>query len=639
MSDFLPADTTASPAASPFRCLPPRSPASSPRTPTKPATRPFSSASGTRPRALADDHSAHPPKPSTDKFALGLSLRSGPGHALPPSPAARRSSAARMSCNEVSPATRTTRFGFPIHRPLAHQSGHAPARTSRCPPPLAHLPGPSSFNDPPSLSSSLDSPTPSVLSLPTPHSKRSLTHARTRSALAAPTSLSVSVCSSVLSDCPQWEPSTPSPSPLSHATRSTRLLSHWSPHSRTASSVRRGLLPLPPRPTLAMSMHVYAPSPVLSNGTSPHTARPRSRSRPETASRPSSPLTSSVPLPQRPPMPRPPSRSERLLRDTLRRAEEQERIHNPVPFFSTPASPIAHGHHLPAAAPGGRRHRRATSSSSSSYDHFEDTVDEESPEEDERLWRTNRTVSSPTRPHHKDSVARNPPASPSLARVQLQRSPKTSPSIPTRRLHSQSVSHPAAPARIAADMENMSLTPHEAVLRKRLETMLKTQSRRAGSIERREYDGGLSSGSGDSMSSSRNMSGEGDFFFGPARDLSHTSLSSADRPMPLPSKHHTPRGSHKPASSRKGSSASSNGPLTPPPSPPFNAREAAAQCGAMDGYVSFATIEGLGVPDGSDEEEEDASSRSRWFQWLHLAGKAHEGDHVRQRSEASSTSR
>ena len=57
----------------------------------------------------------------------------------------------------------------------------------------------------------------------------------------------------------------------------------------------------------------------------------------------------------------------------------------------------------------------------------------------------------------------------------------------------------------------------------------------------------------------------------------------------------------------------------------------------MDGYVSFANIEGLGIPEGSDEDtDEDAKSRSRWFQWLQLKSN---NDHARHRSENSSVSR
>lgn len=68
-----------------------------------------------------------------------------------------------------------------------------------------------------------------------------------------------------------------------------------------------------------------------------------------------------------------------------------------------------------------------------------------------------------------------------------------------------------------------------------------------------------------------------------------------------------------------------SGPLTPPPTPPFNARTAAEQLKKMDGYVSFANIEGLGCPDDLDgeneEEEEDRNRGARWLKWLSL-GKA-----------------
>ena len=67
-------------------------------------------------------------------------------------------------------------------------------------------------------------------------------------------------------------------------------------------------------------------------------------------------------------------------------------------------------------------------------------------------------------------------------------------------------------------------------------------------------------------------------------------------------------------------------PLTPPPSPPFNAVTAAEQCRAMDGYVSFANIAGLGVPAGEDEEEAaEAAPHSRWLKWLSLGSRHAEG--------------
>ncbi|KAH9895191.1 hypothetical protein C8Q73DRAFT_790358 [Cubamyces lactineus] len=462
-----------------------------------------------------------------------------------------------------------------------------------------------------------------------------------------------------------------------------------------------------------MSLQVHAPTPVMSTGavsTPPSSTRPRSRSRPAASSRPSSPLTSSVPLPQRPPMTRPPSRSERLLRDTLRRAEEQERmlVSQPAPSFTLSPSPSSANIppavaqmfatcRLPAASHGGRRHRRNTSSSiqsESSCDYFEgDALEEGSQEDDEDaewLWQANNvgSLSStssghgyghayyPNQPAHgriAESVPYGTPASPSPARAQLQRAAKSSPAVPRRHSHSQSVSHVAAhpPTRPSVDDERHGcschqpgapLTPHEVVLRSRLEGVLKHAQKggsRTRSIERREVDPGLSSGSGNSMASSRNLSGEGDFFFGANGDSSLTSLSSNEskttpytkprasvpssprRPhasLQMPSHPAPSRPSHghrqpsSPASSRDGVS-----PLTPPPSPPFNVRQAAAQIKGMDGYISFATIEGLGVPEGSDDEsEEDAKSRSRWFQWL-TSGKGAAVDRSRGRSESSSS--
>lgn len=452
-------------------------------------------------------------------------------------------------------------------------------------------------------------------------------------------------------------------------------------------------------------MQIHAPTPVLSTQPMspplPSGTRSRSRSRARSSSRPSSPLTSSVPLPQRPPMPRPPSRSERLLRDTLRRAEEQERLLNPTPSLfglspsvPNPNLPAAHMFgpcRLPAAAHGGRRHRRNTSSSvqsDSSCDYFDgEVLDEESPEDEEDNvwpWRADGAASSSSNSsghgHHPtrvvsygraDSVL---PVPPSPARVQLQRAAKSSPSVPRRHSHSQSLTHP--PSRASIDAEH-SITPHEAVLRSRLEGVLKNakvQDRRPRSVERQDPESGFSSGSGNSMASSRNLSGEGDFFFGASGDVSITvsyTLGGADPPWtfiqsnltslkPNEARHKlvasatssprrdqrhlymapstSPRSAHKHLSSQKSGSSGNASPLTPPPSPPFNARVAAAQCRTMDGYISFANIEGLGVPDGSDEEtDEDAKSRSRWFQWLHLSGKNAIHDRTRGRSESASS--
>lgn len=470
-----------------------------------------------------------------------------------------------------------------------------------------------------------------------------------------------------------------------------------------------------------MSMQIHAPTPVLSTRPNspppPFNARGRSRSRAGSTSRPSSPHNSTAPPPQRPPMPRPPSRSERLLRDTLRRAEEQERLMNPTPSLFGLAPPPSNippnvaqmfgTCRLPAAAHGGRRHRRNTSSSvqsDSSCDYFDgEVVDEESPgdEDNEWLWRANTTVSPnpaaqrysnaytlarPMPSSNVESIPYGTPTSPSPVRMPLHRAAKSSPSVPRRHAHSQSVSHvaghPPSKAAIDADRSGRTVTPHEAVLRSKLEGVLKNaqaQDRRTRSAERRDVDSGFSSGSGNSMASSRNRSGEGDFFFGAGGDVSApvsccSSLDGADRPRhlsqssltSLSSNEHakyrsgpsvpsspgltarhlhmppppSPRSTRRPLSTQKYASSRGVSPLTPPPSPPFNAHQAAAQCKAMDGYISFANIEGLGVPDESDDEtDEDVKSRSRWFQWLHITGKTAPTDRARGRSDSSSASR
>ena len=137
------------------------------------------------------------------------------------------------------------------------------------------------------------------------------------------------------------------------------------------------------------------------------------------------------------------------------------------------------------------------------------------------------------------------------------------------------------------------------------------------------------------MASSRNMSAERDWFSevrhlfpprgyieltSPPTLLPHmqspsefvmtgysTTRTRASTNAPAPrTRHHR---SASTASTSLRSADSPNGPLTPPPTPPFNARAAAAQCRAKDGYVSFADIEGLGVPGGEDGELDRGAQR------------------------------
>ncbi|KAG9080934.1 hypothetical protein FRC07_014731, partial [Ceratobasidium sp. 392] len=52
-------------------------------------------------------------------------------------------------------------------------------------------------------------------------------------------------------------------------------------------------------------------------------------------------------------------------------------------------------------------------------------------------------------------------------------------------------------------------------------------------------------------------------------------------------------------------STTSPSPITPPPSPPFDANRIALQLRDREGYVSFADVQGLGVPHDADEDDVD----------------------------------
>lgn len=98
-------------------------------------------------------------------------------------------------------------------------------------------------------------------------------------------------------------------------------------------------------------------------------------------------------------------------------------------------------------------------------------------------------------------VAYGTPSSPSPARARLQCSAPSAPHI-GRDSHAQTRSPERA--------------PHDAVLRHKLEGVLrgaKEQERRGKSTERRHREAGSSSGSGNSMASSRNLSAESDLFY------------------------------------------------------------------------------------------------------------------------------
>ena len=59
-----------------------------------------------------------------------------------------------------------------------------------------------------------------------------------------------------------------------------------------------------------------------------------------------------------------------------------------------------------------------------------------------------------------------------------------------------------------------------------------------------------------------------------------------------------------------------------PSSPSFDARTASAMCRRIDGYVSFANVEGLGSPPEDDIESVEAGRHHAWLKWLGLKQEA-----------------
>lgn len=177
--------------------------------------------------------------PSSSKvrdFSPRNSMSDAVGHAsepfaaqTPPTKSKVRSySGARLSNNEISPAFRFGGVGCRMPGSQVHQSQHAPNGCTTRLRPRTEVPS-VSLNEPPSLSSSLTSPAPSLSTPPTPQSQRSLVRDRRRSAFVIP---SASVASfrtdstSFGAAQPRCERYTPSPSPLSHASREPRTGSH-----------------------------------------------------------------------------------------------------------------------------------------------------------------------------------------------------------------------------------------------------------------------------------------------------------------------------------------------------------------------------------------------------------------------------
>ncbi|CEL61012.1 hypothetical protein RSOLAG1IB_04251 [Rhizoctonia solani AG-1 IB] len=67
--------------------------------------------------------------------------------------------------------------------------------------------------------------------------------------------------------------------------------------------------------------------------------------------------------------------------------------------------------------------------------------------------------------------------------------------------------------------------------------------------------------------------------------------------------------------SRTSPAMSRSSPITPPPSPPFDAKRIALQLRDREGYVSFADVQGLGIPNEELDTVDDRSRAKWWSLW------------------------
>ncbi|KAF8898082.1 hypothetical protein CPB85DRAFT_191633 [Mucidula mucida] len=185
-------------------------------------------------------------------------------------------------------------------------------------------------------------------------------------------------------------------------------------------------------------------------------------------------------------------------------------------------------------------------------------------------------------------IMSSPSRSEKMLRDMLSSAPPSPPTPRHRRRHSTPA---AATACCEQEREDVMLSPHEQVLRVRLERVLMERV----SVLHAIHDPFLNIAQSHSRSVSR------------SRSQTHGGNSSPKTslltPPPTP-----PRDQPSPSASSDSSSSSSADelPMTPslPPTPSrkFNARTASLQCRLIDGYVSFAAIEGLGAPPDPPEE-------------------------------------
>jgi hypothetical protein len=289
---------------------------------------------------------------------------------------------------------------------------------------------------------------------------------------------------------------------LDHTARSTKLglltpprSSHQRQHSHYHfPSAPPSFLTTPTRckPTLAMSI-LYAPSTSTSPAPSVRDAR-RSRSPVVYSPRPTSPTMprrNSIQQQQQELIPRPPSRSERLLRDTLMR-DELERCNAVLPPLPPPPPPPPHHAYSHS--------RRGSYSCENGY---EDDTDDEPWAQGSFLFRTTPLMGSTgpgvglvrtkstghvpprsPRPHlqrppptHKRQTSPTPSRHNNLPRNARSNSNSLPTTVPRSTSSSRSNSHSNSHSRCHSHSVSSLPAPHEAVLRSRLEKVLSVMGR------------------------------------------------------------------------------------------------------------------------------------------------------------------
>ncbi|OCB88394.1 hypothetical protein A7U60_g4435 [Sanghuangporus baumii] len=369
---------------------------------------------------------------------------------------------------------------------------------------------------------------------------------------------------------------------------------------------------------------------------------------PEHSSRPGSPSRRSRALSPRraDATTRPPSRCESLLRDTLRRADEQERT-------------LAR-----RTMSRGRGRSRPRGNSFLEALRRDDSVDSDC-DFDENIFRVNgiegvhcrsRTQAMPmprrgaASVSSSDAVSLNfgSPSSPSPIPPSMMRT-RTAPTVPRvsgrhrdeeqraaqtlspqsgRRSLPNTVSHShgsVVTSNEASPKQRASaLSPHETVLRAKLEYVLQ----KAGSPspdesavvsppqlsgrDRRNHHRTFSHGVS-IVTSPKHRDGTSSNTSSP-QSLAPSSLSNSATDL---DRTHSSRSQARDSLAYRTSSSSPPEPLTPPPTPPFNARIASEVCKRIDGYVSFASVEGLGEPPGLDiDSDEGEEGLKKWGRWL-----------------------